>query len=135
MQDVTINYLAVLVAGLSSMVVGSIWYSKGVFGKKWMALMGFKDEDMKQGAGKAMGAAITMSLLLAYVLAHVLAFSGANSAWLGVQTALWVWLGFVVTSHVTNAAFNKYNMSVVWLFLMNQLVTLLVMGAILGAWM
>ena len=31
-----INWLAVLVAGISAFVVGGIWYSPGLFGKAWM---------------------------------------------------------------------------------------------------
>ena len=31
-MDVEVNYLAVLLAAASSMVVGSIWYAKPVFG-------------------------------------------------------------------------------------------------------
>ena len=32
----TINWLAVLVAGISAFVVGGIWYSPALFGKAWM---------------------------------------------------------------------------------------------------
>ena len=38
MEMGTINWLAVLVAGISSFVVGGIWYSPGLFGKAWMKM-------------------------------------------------------------------------------------------------
>src|SRR3989344_1849673 len=35
-----VNYVAVLVASIVSMIVGFIWYSKRVFGGKWMKNVG-----------------------------------------------------------------------------------------------
>ena len=43
----TINWLAVLVAGVSSFVVGGIWYSPGLFGKAWMKDNNFTEEGIK----------------------------------------------------------------------------------------
>ena len=34
-MSIDVNYWGVLAAGVSSMVVGSIWYAQGVFGKTW----------------------------------------------------------------------------------------------------
>ncbi len=34
-----VNYLAVFIASLSNMIIGSVWYSKGLFGKAWMELV------------------------------------------------------------------------------------------------
>ena len=45
----TINWLAVLVAGISSFVVGGIWYSPGLFGKAWMKDSNLTAEDIKKG--------------------------------------------------------------------------------------
>jgi len=36
----SINYIAVILATLSSMAVGAIWYTPRVFGKLWMRLTG-----------------------------------------------------------------------------------------------
>jgi len=43
-MSVDINYWGVLLAGVSSMVVGFIWYARGVFGKTWGKLAGIKME-------------------------------------------------------------------------------------------
>ena len=43
------NYLAILVAALSSFVVGFIWYNPKVFGTIWMNEIGMTDEKAKQG--------------------------------------------------------------------------------------
>ena len=38
-MSVEINWLAVVLATASSMVIGSIWYSKSVFGKTWAKVL------------------------------------------------------------------------------------------------
>jgi hypothetical protein len=129
-----INYLAVLVAGASSMVVGGIWYANGVFGKKWQAAAGLSDEQIKSGAVKAMGLTLLLSVLMALVLSVMMDYMGA-ATWLdGLLAALVVWGGFVFTTHTSNALFNQKTGTLLWLYLGNQLITLLLMGAILGAW-
>ncbi|MGC9355126.1 MAG: DUF1761 domain-containing protein, partial [Mariniphaga sp.] len=45
----SINYLAVIVAALSSFMVGWIWYGP-LFGKSWMKLHGFTEEELKEGS-------------------------------------------------------------------------------------
>ena len=42
-----INYLAILVSAILSMVVGSIWYGP-LFGKKWAELIGADPNDKKK---------------------------------------------------------------------------------------
>ena len=45
MDFASINWLAVLVAGISAFVVGGIWYSPGLFGKAWMKDNNFTEEN------------------------------------------------------------------------------------------
>jgi hypothetical protein len=45
-----LNWIAVIVAGASSLVLGAIWYAPPVFGKKWMALAGLTEEQTKSGS-------------------------------------------------------------------------------------
>ncbi|MCB9823115.1 DUF1761 family protein, partial [Candidatus Nomurabacteria bacterium] len=40
MGNVDVNYVAVLLAALSSFAVGMVWYAKPVFGAKWMKMVG-----------------------------------------------------------------------------------------------
>ena len=49
-----INWLAVALAAVSSMVVGFIWYAKPVFGRRWMRLSGIREEDTQKGAALAL---------------------------------------------------------------------------------
>ncbi len=139
MTDVTVNLTAVLVAAVSSMVAGFLWYSPILFGKPWMKLVGMTDKimkDAKAGMGKTYGLSFLGGLVMAYVLAHIVSYTNSTTWQTGMQAGFWMWLGFVATTGA-----NEYLFSVKpkpWtLYLINQgnlLVTLLVMGAILASW-
>ena len=47
MQQVAVNYLAVLAAAIASMVIGFLWYGP-LFGKQYMALMKFDNKKLNK---------------------------------------------------------------------------------------
>ena len=67
-----INFLALLLASLSTLVVGFIWYNPKVFGNIWMKEAGLKEEDMK-GANmiKIFGLSIVYAFLISFLLQTV----------------------------------------------------------------
>jgi len=63
-----INFLALFVAALSTLVVGSVWYGP-LFGKVWMKENGFSEEELKQGSMvKIFGLTFVFSLFLALMM-------------------------------------------------------------------
>lgn len=54
-MTVEINYIAVVLAALSSFAVGAFWYSEGVFGAKWRALIKMDKKTMQKGPGLGHG--------------------------------------------------------------------------------
>lgn len=65
----TINFLALFLAALSTLVVGFIWYNPKVFGTIWMRESGTTEEKMK---GANMIAIFAMSLVYAFFIAFIL---------------------------------------------------------------
>jgi hypothetical protein len=64
-----INFLAVLVAVLSSFVVGFVWYNPKVFGTIWMNEIGMTEEKAKQGnMAKIFGLTFVFAFLLAFFM-------------------------------------------------------------------
>jgi Protein of unknown function (DUF1761) len=135
-MEVEVNFLAVVLAMLSSMVVGSVWYAKGVFGKTW-AKLAKVDLDKNQGnVAKPILITALVSLVTAYVLAHVAYLSNSyfGNSFLqdSLTTAVWMWVGFTAARFITHDAFEGRPPQLTALNIGNELVTFLAMGLIIG---
>lgn len=63
------NFLAIAVAALSTLVVGFIWYHPKVFGTVWMKAAGLTEEQLKKGnIFKIFGLTLILSFLVATVV-------------------------------------------------------------------
>jgi hypothetical protein len=144
MHIMGVNFWAVLVGALATMVVGFLWYSPMLFANPWMKLMGYDPTDkakiaeMQKGAGAMYGLTLIASILSAAVLAKIIGVAVVTSpmgaAITGMEIAFAVWLGFVTTVQMTGALFTKQPAKLYAINTGFQLVCYLVMGAILGAW-
>ena len=75
-----INYLAVLVAALSTFLLGGLWYSPMLFGKAWMRTNKFTDADLQTfSKARMFGWSFVFSLVMALNLAMFLAGPDTNS--------------------------------------------------------
>ena len=70
MQDVDINYVAVVVAALVPMFLGALWYSTALFARPWMRAVDRTQEELK---GAQLGYVISAvgALLMSYALARI----------------------------------------------------------------
>ncbi|HMC01239.1 MAG TPA: DUF1761 domain-containing protein [Flavobacteriaceae bacterium] len=66
-----INFLALIAAAVSALVVGFIWYNPKVFGTAWMKAADMTEEKMK---GANMGKIFALALFFAFLLAFSLQF-------------------------------------------------------------
>jgi Protein of unknown function (DUF1761) len=136
----SLNYWAILVAAISTIVVGFLWYSPLLFAKLWMKEMGYdpndkaKTEEMKKTAGPAYAWSFVASLLSAFTLALILHGLRAEDLNFGLMVSFHVWLGFVATVQLTGALFSKQSMKLFGINTGYQLVCYLVMGTILTVW-
>ena len=133
------NLIAVLVAGLIPMIIGSVWYGP-VFGQMWMNLTGKTAEELRASMRPIKMYVLTfiMSLVMAYVLSHVLeAVANAYAVTglvAGMQGAFWMWLGFVLTVGYQAVAFKDKKLRLFGLNMAYNLISLMAMGALLGLW-
>lgn len=138
-MDVAINWWGVILATLSSMVVGSIWYARPVFGSMWMKLIGKSEKDMT-GGGSAVYVPILVTLvvsfLTSYILAHVTFLSNNffHNSFMqdALTTAFWLWLGLTAARFITHDAFEGRPWKLTALNISHELVTLLVMALFIG---
>ena len=136
----SLNWLAVFVAAVATMIIGFLWYSPLLFAKAWVREMGYdindkaKMEEMRKSAGPAYAGSFVAGFISAFTLALILHGLRAEDLHFGLMAGFHIWLGFVATVQFTGALFAKQSMK---LFAINtgyQLVCYLVMSAILTAW-
>lgn len=136
-MEVVINWWGVIVATLSTMVVGSLWYMPRAFGNTWMKLIGKKPKDLEEG-GMVRPILITLvvSFITAYILAHItfLSHDFFKNSWFqdALSTAFWVWLGFTAARFVTHDVFEHRPWKLTLMNIGHELVTFLVMAVFIG---
>ena len=70
MEEMQINWLALLVAAISTLVVGFIWYNPKVFGTIWMKEIGMTEDKAKES-----------NMILTFGLTVVFTFLAAIFLW------------------------------------------------------
>lgn len=102
-----INYLAVLVAAVSSFVVGALWYGP-ILGKAWIKEIGKTEEDLKANfnPAKTYGLAFVGQIIMSYVLARIFSYVGAETIVDGLRIGFLCWLGFSAASIFVNYLFS-----------------------------
>jgi hypothetical protein len=128
------NYLAILVAALAAFGWGAIYYT--TLSNQWLVAVGMTKEQMQTNRTAVPFIISFVALLvMAWVLAGTLGHLGSGQVTLknGIISALFLWLGFVVTTIFVNNAYpgRKYTLSVI--DSIHWLGVLVIQGAIIGA--
>jgi hypothetical protein len=129
-----INWLAVLAAVVVRMLVGGVWYSPLLFVKPWQALTGVTPESMRSGLGKAIVLDLVMSLLMAVALATILGLAHVTDWSGGALIGLWSWVGFVLATQLPLMTYENRSLKLIAINTGAILVSLVLMGALLGGW-
>jgi hypothetical protein len=129
------NYLAVLVSAAASFLIGWAWFMI-LFKEPYIRGLNKTAEELAKGptAVPSLLLQFAGNLVMAFVLAWFIARLNANTAMEGIKVGALAWLGFIVAVLGPYYAFQAYPFS---FFLINAgypLVSLLLMGAILGMW-
>jgi hypothetical protein len=127
------NYLAVLIAAIAGFGWGAGYYM--TLSKPWLAAVGMTKEQMQANyTPKPFIISFVALVVMAWVLAGTLGHLGPGQVTLknGIISALFLWLGFVVTTVFVNNAYpgRKYSLSVI--DSIHWLGVLVIQGAIIG---
>lgn len=126
-----INIWATIVAGISSFVLGGLWYSPVLFGKKWIKESGFEESQAGHPA-KVFGISFIFSLIAAFGFAFLL---GPNPHILtAIHFALLIGFFFVATSFGINYQFSNKSFSLWLIDAGYHLCMFLVFAVILSVW-
>lgn len=131
-----INVLAVILATLSTMLVGTIWYTPRVFGNYWMRTAKVNPSGEAKDAVKPILITLVVSFISAWVLAGSAAiaqeFYGGNFLVNSLVTAVILWAGFTASRFVTHDAFEGRPAGLTVLNSAHELVTFVVMALVIG---
>jgi hypothetical protein len=128
----SINWLAVVVAAVVGLVIGFVYYAPQLMGRRWAASAG---ATLPSGTPPAMTLVGTIvSVLITAVALGVLASATGATGNDGAALGFICWLGFVLTWTVSGALYERRSWTYVWITALQGLISLLVMGAIIGYW-
>lgn len=128
----SVNWMAVVAAALSSFLLGGVWYS-ALFAKAWQAAAGLTDEQAR-GGNKALifGGSFVLALIASATFAVFLGDTATLTT--GTLYGLCAGLTWVAASFGMNYLFERRPLT---LFLINggyHTLQFTLIGAILGAW-
>lgn len=129
--------LPVVAAAVVAWLLGALWYSKVMFAKAWVNAHGYTPEQvaaMQVTQGKVVALTLVAMLLMATVLRIFLNHLRADSVADGITWAFHAWLGFALPLGFIAHLYSQKKLAAWLIDAGYQLVYLLVMGAILGAW-
>lgn len=135
----TINWLAILVAGISSFMLGGVWYSPALLGNAWMKDNKFSVDDVKKSnKAKIFGWSFLFSMIMAVNLGMFLTDPqpgcgpATDLVWgltAGALAGIWVFCSLAIV-----ALFEMRSWRYIFINGGYCLVALTLMGAIIGAW-
>lgn len=138
-MEITINYMAILVAVVANFILGFLWYTP-LFGKAWAKEMGF-DLSVKPTSGEMAKGMIFMvigNFFLAYVFAHNMAawsfVPGMNEMpkfGSMMNATVFTWLGFYLPVDIGIVTWEKKSWKLFWINTGYHFVMLAVAAAVL----
>lgn len=129
-----INYLAVLVAALSTFILGGLWYSPMLFGKVWMRANNFTEADLQTfSKARMFGWSFVFSIVMALNLAMFLAGDNTTATW-GMTAGALTGLGWVALAIAIIGVFENKSWRYILINGGYMTVAFTLMGAIIGVW-
>ena len=133
MDPSQVNWLAIIVAGLSAFLVGGIWYSPVLFANAWMADNNLNTDELKaSNKARTFGISFIFSVIMAINLGFFLADSKTDITWgttAGFLAGIWTFSAITI-----QGLFELKSWRLIFINGCYSLVSLTLMGTIIGAW-
>lgn len=134
-----LNIWAILVATLSTFVIGGLWYSPVLFGNAWMNAAGVSEQEIQQGnKAKIFGLAFIFELIMAFNLAMFLTGSPEAAeqmnAGAGAFYGFLTGFGWIFFALAVNSLYEQRSWKYIFINGGYWTIAFTVMGLIIGAW-
>ncbi len=129
------NLIAIMLAAVSSMVVGTLWFRPRVFGNRWQALTGV-DPNKPKRPGVVYALSFVLALLTATGLSAAASGAqellGGSAIVVALAVASGLWVAFIAATSAVHYLFEGRSPRIFAINTGHQLVTVLLMAVILG---
>ncbi|MDQ6718206.1 MAG: DUF1761 domain-containing protein [Gemmatimonadota bacterium] len=134
-----VNWLAIIAAAVVIFLLGGLWYSPALFAKRWVALQGRTMDQMKADSANANMPMMYLQVFLcglvtSWIMALFLAHLGRYGWMIGAHVGALAWLGFAAPASYGTALFSMKPKQLWFIDTMFNLVSFVLAGALLGAW-
>ncbi len=128
-----VNWIAVVAAAMAGFAFGAVYYT--ALGKHWMDAASMTEADAKKRSPAPFiisfaGLLVTASVLAGHFVRHE---PGLMSAVHAVESAVVLWIGFVVTTTATNNAFRQAKPKLTVIDSVHWLGVLVIQGLVINA--
>jgi hypothetical protein len=137
MPLVDINYLAVMAATLITFALGALWYSRPLFGRRSRKSPGASPDEPappRTRAGQTYFVSLLCHLVTAVIVAVLMSLTGFGTWRLGLLLGFLIWLGCAAPLGLSGNVKSGEGIGAWFIDTGYQLLSLLIMGFILGAW-
>lgn len=129
--ELMINWIAVLVVSIIAFFFGFLWYGF-LFMKQWSKATGVKDS---KNPVRSMFIGFIITLISVYVLAVLIVNTGSTTITGGMLIGFLIWLGCSLSSTIGPIIWENKSMSLFWIASPYELISLLIVGGVLGYWL
>jgi Protein of unknown function (DUF1761) len=147
MENLPLNYLAIIITAIVYMIIGYIWYSPYLFGGFWKehccpekgeksekGEMGEMGEKCKKCSPVTIIAGFINALVASFFLSLFIHYTNSISAGEGAAVGFWAWLGFVATTYMAGVIWERRPFNIFFIHAGCMLVSMIIGGLILGSW-
>ncbi|HYT01158.1 MAG TPA: DUF1761 domain-containing protein [Thermoplasmata archaeon] len=127
------NWIAIVLAGVSALIIGAVWFSPPLFGRRWMGALGMKPENAGNPA-PGFVVALVISIIGATFLRWVLGVAGATSIADGIEVALIIWFAFILLPSAPSLLFTKSSKTAFAITQVQHAIAMSAMGIVLTAY-
>lgn len=135
-MEIHINWSAVVLATVVSLILAKAWYSEKAFGDAWRRLTGITFADSKKVGKKPMIITLFANIVTVVALAAIIyigsVFFKNTSIWYALLDGFVAWLAFSATTLATHNAFEQKRQKLTFINNGYQLALFLLTALIIG---
>lgn len=126
-----VNYVAVLLATITTMVLGFLWYSPILLGNAWMKQRGLSKTEMSGGGALTYVLTALTALCGSFVLALLLTLADETTVWSGLVVGLLIGISISLKIGM-NYLFEGHKLGLYFITIGYHLISYVIAGLIIG---